>query len=70
MNNNQFFLFDIPNIPIKKIKTCKNCGHRQRWECGTKIIQYCVIRKSNRTCNGLLKISTNKLACKYYFDDK
>jgi len=35
---------------------CKDCKHRQRWQCNTKVIQYCGITKSNRTFNGLKKI--------------
>lgn len=44
-------------------KTCRNCEHRQRWECNSKVFQYCAIRKSNRTNNGLLKIKCKDLAC-------
>lgn len=46
--------------------TCNTCKHRQRWECGTKVIQYCGIRKSNRTVNKLLKIKCKDKACTLY----
>ena len=50
--------------PEKKVtETCNNCEHRQRWECNSKVFQYCGIRKSNRTDNGLLKIKCKTEAC-------
>jgi len=42
---------------------CKNCKHRQRWQCGGRVIQYCGVRKSNRTYNKLLKIKVYNKAC-------
>lgn len=48
----------------------KTCIHRQRWECGGRVIQYCRIRNSNRTFNGLLKIKVTNPACVYYRDLK
>lgn len=55
-------LFELP--PKKEnYKTCLTCEHRQRWQCGGSIIQYCGIRKSNRTENGLLKIKCKTPAC-------
>ncbi len=51
-------------------KTCKTCVHRERWEYGSKIIQYCGARKSNRTENGLLKIKCKNEACILYKEDK
>lgn len=63
-------LFDLSEIanghtpPPDDINvTCGECEHRQRWECGSKIIQYCGKRKSNRTDNGLLKIKCKNKAC-------
>jgi hypothetical protein len=47
-------------------KTCKTCQHRQRWECDSKVFQYCGVRKSNRTNNGLLKIKCKMVACFLY----
>lgn len=47
----------------KPIRTCKDCEHRERWECGSKVIQCCGIRKSGSTVNGLLKIKCNLPAC-------
>lgn len=49
-----------------KGKTCKDCIHRQRWECGSMIISYCAITRSNRTENGLKKILAKSPACDYY----
>lgn len=46
--------------------TCNTCEHRQRWQCNSKVFQYCGIRKSNRTTNGLLKIKCKDIACPLY----
>lgn len=46
--------------------TCKDCEYRQRWECGASVFQYCGIRKSNRTENGLLKIKCKTEACSQF----
>ncbi len=55
---------EVKKIPIDK--TCKDCEHRQRWECGASIFQYCGVRKSNRTENGLLKIKCKTEACSQF----
>ena len=47
--------------------TCRQCKHRQRWECEGSIIQYCGVRRSNRTENGLLHIKVTNKAC-YSFE--
>lgn len=47
-------------------KTCLTCVHRQRWECESKIFQYCGIRRSIRTSNGLKKIKCKDKACLLY----
>jgi hypothetical protein len=52
-----------------KGKTCRTCEHRQRWQCGGSVIQYCGIRKSNRTENGLLKIKCKMKACYNYKEE-
>lgn len=63
MNNKvELNLFPV----IKTTKTCKTCKHRQRWECDSKVFQYCGVRKSNRTANGLLKIKCKNPACNLY----
>lgn len=49
-------------------KTCRTCAYRQRWECGSKIIQYCEAIKSRRTENGLKKIKCKDAACSLYKD--
>ncbi len=46
--------------------TCKTCKFRERWECGGKVMQYCGVRQSGRTENGLLKISTKNPSCYLY----
>jgi len=61
---NQLKLFDIPEKKTEEIKnTCRGCKHRQRWQCEGSIIQYCGVRKSNRTVNKLLKIKCKNKAC-------
>lgn len=59
-------LFEIES----KQPSDKTCVHRERWEYGSKIIQYCGSRKSNRTENGLLKIKCKNEACILYKEDK
>lgn len=56
-------LFEIEETVPKITNTCNNCEHRQRWECNSKVFQYCGVRKSNRTNNGLLKIKCKEAAC-------
>ena len=58
-------LFEIP-MPVNIGLTCNTCEHRQRWEFGASVFQYCSIRKSNRTSNGLLKIKCKDAACEVY----
>lgn len=57
-------LFPIDKNIAKQ--TCRDCIHRQRWECGSMIISYCEITRSNRTQNGLKKIKASSPACDYY----
>jgi hypothetical protein len=52
--------------PQRNQNTCKACKFRQRWQCCNSIIQYCGVRKSNRTENGLLKIKCKDLACSLF----
>jgi hypothetical protein len=63
-------LFELPEetaIPVDTVsatgRTCIECEHRQRWQCNSKVFQYCGKRKSNRTSNGLLKIKCKDNAC-------
>lgn len=44
-------------------ETCKSCAHRQPIQCGGRVIQYCGVRKSNRTDSGRLKIKCKTKAC-------
>ncbi len=68
--NNMNTLFDIDPIePISPDKFCRTCQHRERRSCNSKIIQYCGIRKSNRTDNGQLKIKCKTVACSFYKED-
>lgn len=57
-------LFEIE--PKEKGLTCRTCEHRQRWQCGGTVIQYCGLRRSARTDNGLLKIKVTTPACAGY----
>jgi hypothetical protein len=61
-------LFDLPQAKSeqKTVLTCLSCKHRQRWECNSVVVQYCGVRKSNRTENGLLKIKCKDAACVAY----
>lgn len=51
-------------------KQCRNCEHIQAWQCNSKVFQYCGIRKSNRTSNGLLKIKCKNPACNLFKQKK
>lgn len=67
MNNTpKLFELTVPETVKKNNATCNSCEHRQRWECNSKVFQYCGIRKSNRTNNGLLKIKCKDAACPLY----
>ena len=57
------FQFENPNAN----KTCRTCTHRQRWCLGpVRVGQYCGVRSSGRTSNGLLKIKVTNPACGLY----
>lgn len=56
--------------PIKDFKTCISCEHRERHQCSGSIIQYCGVRKSNRTYNKQLKIKCKDKACPLYQESK
>lgn len=51
---------------VSNMNTCRTCRHRERWQCGGSIIQYCAVRRSNRTDNKLLKIKAGNPACWLY----
>lgn len=55
-------LFELPEETTTN-ETCRNCEHRERWQCGSKVIQYCGVLKSNRTSNGKKKIKVTDKAC-------
>lgn len=63
-------LFEVEEKTIETTNTCKDCEHRQRWECNSKVFQYCGVRKSNRTNNGLLKIKCKDAACALFEEIK
>ena len=70
---NQKKLFDIPeksvviiNTDLSSKYTCRECENRQRWQCNSKVFQYCGVRKSNRTDNGFLKIKCKNQACNLF----
>ena len=64
----QLKMFPLPDAEplLTNGLTCNTCQHRQRHQCGGSIIQYCGVRKSNRTENGLLKIKCKTGACMLY----
>lgn len=66
--NVQLTLFSMPDAKplLGAGLTCNSCEHRQRWQCNSKVFQYCGVRKSNRTENGLLKIKCKDAACSLY----
>jgi hypothetical protein len=55
---------------IVNTNTCLTCKHRERWQMGGSVIQYCGARSSRRTSNGLLKIKCKTPACKIYEHEK
>jgi len=61
--NVQSELFALPDAKLAAGLTCNTCEHRQRHQCNSKVFQYCGVRKSNRTANGLLKIKCKTAAC-------
>lgn len=54
----------------KEALTCRNCEHRERWQMGGRVIQYCGARRSSRTLNGLRKIKVTDKACALYKEDE
>lgn len=60
-------LFEVETVNPEAVKNhCRTCIHRERHQFGGTIIQYCGIRKSNRTDNGKLKIKCKTPACASY----
>lgn len=62
-------LFEIEEQTLNTKNTCGNCENRQRWQCNSKVFQYCGVRKSNRTNNGLLKIKCKDAACSLFIQE-
>lgn len=52
--------------------TCRECANRQRWQFdhSNTVQQYCGVRRSKRTHNGLLKIKCTQAACCLFKNDK
>lgn len=75
INKPENLLFELEPIPLKNIglveKTCRTCANSQPWECGGsgRVIQYCGVRKSKRTVNGLLRIKVTNPACELYKEE-
>lgn len=65
----QIKLFEVPEKKEESTETCRTCKNRQTWQCNSKAFQYCGIRNSNRTSNGLLKIKCKNKACELYEND-
>lgn len=63
-------LLDFPILLHCQGKTCRTCEHRERWQMGGSVIQYCGITRSNRTQNGLKKIKVTNPACSRYREQK
>lgn len=53
----------VSKTSYNKDFTCGKCKNRQTWQCGSKTINYCTVRKSNRTATGLLKVKCKDKAC-------
>lgn len=58
-----------PILNLNDGKTCWKCAHRERHEKNSKVFQYCAVKRSKRTENGLLKIKASSLACSLYLVD-
>jgi len=48
---------------------CKHCINSERHQCGSKIIWYCGVIKSNRTNIGKKKIKANDEQCWYFVEE-
>jgi len=61
----------FPEETINANRTCRTCANRQRWYIGpVRIGQYCGVRFSKRTTNGLLKIKVTNPACGFYKEER
>lgn len=75
-DDNANFMIDLWKIVLEELSPslAKNmvpkCAYRQRWSVGNRTIQYCAIRASNRTFNGLLKVKVGDPACDGYIKIK
>ena len=59
-----WFTWNEPKYEFEnKSDCCRNCKFAQAWECGSKVIHYCIKLRSNRTDNGLQKIKLKNPAC-------
>lgn len=55
-----------PAVPEPPKEFCRTCIHREKWSHFGYTGQYCGVRKSKRTENGLLKIKVTMPACLAY----
>lgn len=60
------FLFPEDTAKKENNNHCRTCKFRAPLQCGGTVIQYCAVRKSNRTWNGKLKIKCKTPACVLY----
>jgi hypothetical protein len=58
-------LFEV-EVKKPRVETCNMCEHRRPIQYGSKTIQYCGIKRSRMTSNGLLKIKCNYEACESF----
>ena len=60
-------LFNLPEPPTPSAEKCRTCANRLSIEYRSgKRFQYCSIKRSRRTSNGLLKIKAGDTACESY----
>lgn len=57
---------ELFEVEKSELNFCRTCEHRERHLFNETIIQYCGVRKSNLTNNGLLKIKCKTVSCALY----
>jgi hypothetical protein len=63
MGQNSSNLFSNDDLSPQNTAQCRNCKHIQKTQCGGSVFFYCVVRKSNRTLNKLLKVKCKTPVC-------
>jgi len=61
-----YFLFDESQLKPQSSTRCKDCKHIQKWQCGGSFFFYCVIKKDNKTANGLKKVKCKTPSCNLF----